>query len=609
MKMITVIFCALLVLVAWGSGWSAEAAHLHSGQERKEVVWTCSMHPQIRLNAPGQCPICKMDLIPGKDSAADMKADPAAPVLQLSPAAEKLAEVEVSKVERKLVAQEVKLVGRVEPDESRIARISMRFSGWIEQLYVNYTGIAVRKGDHIAEVFSPDLIIMQREYLDALRESGGNSGNGTVKSVVNKMRIWGFSPEQIDEIGKKGKISERLTVLAPIDGIVIEKGVVKGQYFNKEEKLFTIADLSHLWLVLDAYETDIQFLRYGQSLNFQVDAWPGENFRGRISYINPMMDRQTRTIPVRVDLDNSNGKLKPGRYARAEVYVSLDDKGMVINNELAGKWISPMHPRIVKDAPGTCDVCGMALVPAESLGYVGASAAASGAPLVNPASAPLITGRRAIVYVRTGPGRYEGRQIVPGAKVGNYYMVKSGIKEGEEVVTSGNMKIDSAVQIAGLKSMTSPENFDPENPAVKAEADSGFNQKMIRVFECYFALHQPLVKSDAALTAAALTAFRGAVVEFSSANEPWHHVRGEILALLPESAAKELEIQRQQYSAVTGMLYQLAQDYELKKHGLKFYRFYCSMAFDNKGGYWMQDKPGLENPYFGRVMLNCGEEK
>ncbi len=600
------------------------SAHNHTGALAADApaqIWTCSMHPQIRANRPGQCPICKMDLIPLKTAntkdAGETKTNDT-PVITLSKRAEKLAEVATARAVKMTVPQEITLTGRITYDEGAQARVALRFAGRVEQLYVNYTGITVHKGDHIAEVFSPDLIVMQREYLQELNAPKIPALESTsikslqvnaLEAVKSKMRLWGFSPAQIAAIGEKNKISEDLTILAPIDGTVIDKNIVAGQYFEKEQNLFTIADLSKLWLVLDVYEKDLRYLYYGQDVAFRLDAWPEKTFHGRIAYINPVLNEQTRTVPVRINLDNRNGEFRPGMYARAEAYALLDQNGKVVDDALTGKWISPMHPEIVKDAPGVCDICGMALVPAGSLNIsnLHASEVTGQAPLVIPATAPLITGRRAVVYVKTGPGRYEGRQVVLGPRAGDYYIVASGLNENDEVVIKGAMKIDGAAQISGQRSMTSSENFTPI-PAPSAAPAAVPAPDVTTLYQNYFTLQQTLANNDAKGAAAALTALRQSVTALPDAGDG-KAFKAELLPLLPEQTSAKIADQRVVLGKISPVLITWAKRFELKKQGINVHFYHCPMALDGKGGDWLQNNESLANPYFGSAMLHCGSEK
>ncbi len=459
--------CVVTVVIATAplapGGDSSPAASGNAAERTAAKVWTCSMHPQIKLPAPGKCPICAMDLILLEDVPYGGTAS--SPTLTLSESARKLAAVETAPVERKFVEADIRMVGKIAFDETQMAVITARFPGRIDKLFVNYTGVRVGKGEHMAEIFSPELLLAQRELLLAIKtakEDSGKKGDvsrgeSLLDSVKIRLRRWGFPDSQVDEIIQKGEISERLVIYAPVGGVVIEKLAVLGMYFAEKDKLFTIADLSHLWLYLDVYESDLKWLRFGQEVLFETEAYPGETFTGAIIFISPVLNNETRTVSVRVDVENTDGRLKPGMFARAVARARIASNGRAVANTFKGKWISPMHPEIIKDAPGTCDICGMPLVSAEQLMGDTQDASTATPPLVIPATAPLLTGKRAVVYVEVAgkTGTYEGREVELLGRAGDYYLVKSGLKEGDMVVVNGNFKIDSALQINARPSMMS----------------------------------------------------------------------------------------------------------------------------------------------------------
>ena len=477
---ITAAALALLALGYWlGGGFStsktggeSDSGHSQHGgmSEKKPQVWTCSMHPQIQLPEPGQCPICFMDLIPLDSGDGDEEAGPRE--LKVSTSAAKLMELETAPVERRPVTVDVRMVGKVDFDETRLAYITAWVPGRIERLFVDYTGIPVRQGDHMLEFYSPEILTAQTELLQALETvrrlqnstvaTVRNTAQATVEAAREKLRLWGLTPEQITEIERRGTASERMTIYAPASGVVVHKNAREGMYVETGTRIYTIADLSRVWVELNAYESDLAWLRYGQTVGFSAESHPGEEFSGKIAFIHPVLDETTRTVKIRVNVDNEDGLLKPGMFVRATVQAEIGADGQVVGTELAGKWISPMHPEIVKDEPGTCDVCGMPLVPAEELGYVDPDEekTQNAVPLVIPASAPLITGRRAVVYVEI-PGRdkptYEGREVVLGPRAGDFYLVKKGLAEGERIVTQGAFKLDAELQIRAKPSMMMPE--------------------------------------------------------------------------------------------------------------------------------------------------------
>lgn len=428
--------------------------------------WYCSMHPQIVRDGPGLCPICEMDLIP---MPTQMVADAAPRELAVSEAAARLMDIQTSVVERKMVAVEVRMVGKVDYDETRVKSITAWSPGRIDRLYVDFTGTRVSQGDHLVDLYSPELISAQAELLQSARAVSRagtetsdylkDSSQATLDATREKLRLLGLRSEQIESIEGSGKLVTHVTIYSPIGGVVIEKMATEGMYLSTGSHIYTVADLSQVWVMLDAYESDLSWIRYGQKATFTTEAYPGEVFEGWISFISPTLDPRTRTVKVRVSVSNADQRLKPEMFVRAVVTSPVAREGKAMDPDMAGKWICPMHPSIVRDESDRCDICGMDLVTTESLGYVAAEPD-DRLPVVIPVSAPLITGTRAVVYVKkpdTEHPTFEGRRIVLGARAGDYYIVREGLTEGESVVTNGNFKIDSALQIQARPSMMNPE--------------------------------------------------------------------------------------------------------------------------------------------------------
>lgn len=428
--------------------------------------WYCSMHPQIIRDRPGLCPICEMELIPMPE---DAMAQTPSRELAVSEAAARLMDIQTTPVERRFVANEVRMVGKVQYDETRVRNITAWAPGRLDRLFVDFTGMAVRKGDHLVSLYSPDLISAQAELLQAAKaakNAGETTSDYLTKSTTTtldaareKLRLLGLTAAQIEEVERSGEPLTHLTIYSPIGGVVIQKMVSEGVYVQTGTQIYTVADLSQVWVKLDAYESDLAWIRYGQQVQFTTESYPGEAFRGWISFIDPLLDSVTRTVKVRVEAPNLDGRLKPEMFVRAVVSSQVVQGGKVMEPDLAGKWICPMHPAVVKPQAGTCDLCGMDLVTTESLGYVAAQAPEA-APLVIPDTAPLVTGRQAVVYVKKPDVQtptFEGREVVLGLRAGHYYLVASGLQEGELVVTNGNFKIDSALQIQAKPSMMNPQ--------------------------------------------------------------------------------------------------------------------------------------------------------
>ncbi len=627
-----------------------DAAHGHAGEEKAPTVWTCSMHPQIRSDKPGKCPICHMDLIP-VEPAATASANPRE--FTTSPAARALMDIETSPVERRFVSAEVRMVGKVDYDETRLAYISAWVPGRLDRLYVDYTGVPVREGDHLVSIYSPELLSAQEELLQARRsvetiqDSDSalvrRSTDATYAAAREKLRLLGLSPAQIEQLEQSGKPSDHLTIESPASGIVIHKDAREGMYVQTGTRIYTIADLSRMWIRLEAYESDLAWLRYGQPVEFTAVSYPGEAFRGTIAFIDPILDPVTRTVKVRVNVPNEDGRLKPGMFVKAVVRSQVAAGGRVMEADLAGKWICPMHPEIVKGEPGECDICGMPLVRTESLGYVSADAPTD-RPLVIPATAPLLTGTRAVVYVEvpeTDAPTYEGREVALGPRAGDWYLVASGLSEGERVVTRGNFKIDSALQIAAKPSMMSPEGGQPMTghaghggaaPATAAQTATAqadahnaappartepvnpkFLSQLAPLYTAYFAVSTALANDD-------LPAARGAAKNASAAlervdmnlvqgkdHDAWMQAANALGKILPDlAAAEDIESARKVFALHSEQMLALAQRFGSPLDG-PVYQAYCPMAFDNRGGTWLQDHEDILNPYFGDAMLRCGE--
>jgi Cu(I)/Ag(I) efflux system membrane fusion protein len=459
----------VLLAVGFGIAWSqkttpsiAAVDDPHAEHADAPTIWTCAMHPQIRRDGPGDCPICGMELVPVKPSKGGMR------TISISPTARKLMNIQTTPVERRYVTAEVRMVGKVEYDETRLAHITAWVSGRLDKMYVDYTGVEVKKGNHMVYIYSEELYAAQEELIQALKFKRERTPGTTtriepidlVESSREKLRLLGLTSDQIKEIEQRKKPSDHVTLYSPISGIVIQKLRQEGDRVRTGDRIYTVADLNQVWVKLDAYESDLSWLRYGQSVSFTTDAYPGETFTGKISFIAPVLNKQTRTVKVRVNVPNEDGRLKPEMFVRAVVRSRVAAGGRVLDASLAGKWISPMHPEIVKDEPGKCDICGMPLVRAETLGYVVAEPDEKSKPLVIPVSAALVTGKRAIVYVEVPTAKeptFEGREIVLGPRAGDYYLVRNGLKEGDLVVTNGNFKLDSALQISAKPSMMTPE--------------------------------------------------------------------------------------------------------------------------------------------------------
>ena len=573
-----------------------------------ESSWyTCSMHPHIRQPEPGQCPICAMDLIAVDNLEPEHGQES---TVTLSPHAVKLAEIVAVPVERKFVTAEIRMAGKVDFDEPGLHWVSTRVDGRLDRLYVDYVGVPVNAGDHLADLYSPQLLQGQGELLSAIASAAEPDSTGyaraNVDSAQEKLRRWGLSDTQIQAIENRGRPTDHVTLLSPISGVVVQKQAVEGMYVKTGTQIYLVADLSKVWVKFDAYESDLAWLRYGQTVSFRTDAYPGKKFQGPITFIDPVLDPLTRTVKVRVILDNPDGLLKPDMFVHGVVESRVAGEGKVLAAELTGKWISPMHPEIVKDHPGKCDVCGMALQKAETLGYT--EEQEEQAPLVIPATAPLITGKRAVVYVAQGTGRYEGRQITLGPRAGDHYLVRSGLEEGERVVVRGNFKIDSALQILAKPSMMNqPEARTPEFDVPELRIRLG--QLAEEYYELQQALSQDQHEPDPERAARWRTILEAdlAAEPDAPAQELWRGLTDRITRNSAElSATGEIEEARTAFAALSEALIEAVRRFGADSER-PIYLLNCPMAFDGQGSHWLQAERPVANPYYGRRMFRCGQ--
>ena len=594
--------------------------HQHPDEQaaaEKQTTWTCSMHPQFRLPKAGKCPICDMDLIPitAEEGAIGDRQ------ITFSQEALKLMEVQTTLVERRFVEAEIRMVGKVDYDETRVKNITAWVPGRIDRLYVDFTGITVNKGDHMVDLYSPELISAQAELLQALKGAGSISDNTSdlmkrttlamLEASRDKLRLLGLAQAQIDKIENAGGPVSHITVYSPIGGIVINKHATEGMYVNTGTPIYTLADLSRLWVMLDAYESDLPWVRYGQEVEFSTEAYPGQVFKAKISFRDPILNSKTRTVKVRLNVDNSDGKLKPGMFVRSVLRAKVAQGGAVMDPELAGKWICPMHPSVVKDQPDKCDICEMDLVVTESL--FTAASEPNEPPLVIPATAPLITGKRAVVYVKipnADKPTFEGREVVLGPRAADYYLVREGLAEGEIVVTNGNFKIDSALQIQAKPSMMSAESSKKYEIF---EVPDEYRRQLWGVVEKYLLLHEALASDDkdSAVSTASETMETLSVVEMSlvsgNAHNAWMGNSMKMKAALDKiKGAKAIEPMRVGFEGLSNELISVVGQFGVYQ-GKTLYKINCPMAFNNKGAGWLQMDEDIRNPYFGASMFKCGQ--
>ncbi len=550
--------------------------------------WTCSMHPQIILPTNNQmCPICNMDLIPLED---DLSSGLARNELSLSPEAAALADLGTSLVQRRFVARRVPLVGEVSADETRLREITARFGGRLDRLYLASTGANVSKGMKLAEIYSPEIYGAQAELQTAVNSLAAapegpvaDSARRLVESSRKKLRLAGLSASQIQEVETGGQLNENLVVTAPFDGVVISRKATEGQYVKTGMVLYSIADLSRVWVTLRAYERDLIWLRPGQNVEFRTRSHGGLIFKGDILFLDSILDEKTRTVEVRVEVENSDGLLKPGMLVSAEVEAVLDANGN----------------------PAQMDEVALP-------------------PLVIPASAPLLTGRRAVVYVQKEGQEfpvYQGREVVLGARAGGFYLVEKGLLEGEKVVTRGAFKIDSALQIQAKDSMMMARDglgYPAENISTPAiiETPEDFKKALIILLDAYLELQSKLAADDnegSALAGRSVAEAISAAEELSdqlsvSAAIKWSHLYPKLdQALEALEHSETLVTRRVPFQPLSDNLWLVFKTFGTPEDKV-LRQFNCPMAFSDTGAEWIQLGKTTNNPYFGDQMLRCGAQ-
>ncbi|MBI5251646.1 MAG: efflux RND transporter periplasmic adaptor subunit [Desulfomonile tiedjei] len=393
----------------------------------------------------------------------------------MSEEAKMLAEVQTTEVKREKAVKKLRMVGMVIDAETRVATLTARIDGRLDEVFIDFTGVKVNKGDPMVTIWSPTLIKSQVELFESIRSG---DVEGVIRGAEEKLIQYGMTKEQVKRIRENKKPELYVTLRAPISGIVMKKNAVLGQFVKEGQDMFVINDLSHVWVKLDAYEPDLPWIRYGQEVTFTTPSFPGKTFKGKVIFIEPVLEMETRTVKVRVDAENPDYELKPHMFVNAELEAEMDDQGRVIKPEWVGKYICPFDPKEVSDVPGTCPKTKQPLQPATAYGYSGVENPVL--PLVVPETAVLFTGKRSLVYVEVANQNqptYEQREVVLGPRAGNKYVISGGLKEGERVVVKGNFEIDSSVQISGQPSMMNPvepaEGMKASETATAPDAHSG----------------------------------------------------------------------------------------------------------------------------------------
>ena len=585
----------LILILGTFIGWlvfhpsqKTQEKHDHSTEVAQGTIWTCSMHPQIRMEQPGKCPICGMELIPLVKSSTT-SVDPSA--IHLSKEAAQLANVLTSVVKKQKPVKVVRLYGKVQADERLFQSQTAHVPGRIERLSVNFTGETVVKGQVLAEIYSPELITAQQELLETVKTK--QLQPELYEASKEKLHQWKLTDDQISKIESSGVVQNNFEVVSNTAGTVTARRVNTGDHVSEGTVLFDIADLSKVWIMFDAYESDLQFLHKGEKLSFTLQALPGIDFSGNIIFIDPVIDPVTRVAKVRVETGNQSGKLKPEMFATGIVSTTL--------NEYRDNMVIPK-------------------------------------------TAVLWTGKRSIVYVKQ-PGTDEPifkiREIELGPMLGESYVITDGLTEGEEIVTSGTFSVDAAAQLEGKPSMMNPgggitssipgivmPGDDKSNSSLKNEQAGidttrknskiivrmDFTMQLNTVYDQYIILKNAFVQSDEKTVKQAAQKVQQALskVEMKllsgDSHIQWMDISGNLDKQIKQIVSSGvLEEQRVVFSGFSDQFYIAIKTFGLM--GKTIYYQFCPMANNGKGAYWLSENKVIRNPYFGEKMIDCGETK
>ena len=472
-------------------------------ETKKILYWTCVMHPTVRASDPGLCPVCSMELIPVYEGEG----------LTLTEKQKALIPIRTETIGFHKLGREIRTLGILDYNETNVSYASTRVSGWIQKLHVNFTGTKVKKGERLLDIYSPELLVAQEEYLLTIKnldeiqsshiEAVRRAAEGTLQAAESRLELLGLTKEQVQEISKRGKANTELPLYSPVGGTVVHMNVYNGQHVMRGMNLFRIADLSDLWLLADIYEYEMPWVSVGQDVLITVQSMPDREFHGKVIFIYPYMESKTRTVKVQVEVPNPNGKLRPGMYANvrlkstlAEIYTMKPAHPAHEHEQIESSivWTCPMHPQVKQDEPGECPICGMDLVEEEVSSEPAATERVlrSDAPLLQftyacpdhpdkkyaapgtcpedgkplvmteevlsvPKSAVINTGLRTIVFKDMGDAGYVQAEVKLGpeswAENGDarrrYFPIISGLFADDVVVTNGNYLLDSQAQLTG----------------------------------------------------------------------------------------------------------------------------------------------------------------
>ncbi|MBC8265812.1 MAG: efflux RND transporter periplasmic adaptor subunit [Flavobacteriales bacterium] len=565
-KNIYIILATLFAGILIGAlffGENSKDASSKNQEQVKNTIWTCSMHPQIRQAEFGLCPLCGMDLIPLDDESSD--GDPME--IRMSPSAMQIANIQTSVISKQKAIKEIRVNGKVKADEREVFSQSSHISGRIEKLLINYTGEYVTKGQEIAYIYSPELVSAQEELLEAYKMK--NVQAELYMAAREKLKNWKLTEQQIDGIIQSGVLIENFPILSDLTGVVLTKRVNLGDHIKQGQSLFEVADLDKVWILFDVYESDLYWVKKGNEVSFTIQSIPGESFKGNITFIDPIINPKTRVATARVEIDNRGRNLKPDMFALGEISSKMKNNTQEI---------------------------------------------------IVPKSAVMWTGERSVVYLKTpsvSGVSFLMREVILGASLGGSYIIKEGLKEGDEIATNGTFSIDAAAQLAGKPSMMNPfekEDIYEEKEIVKIAINAKSKQTLSPIFDDYFSLKNALSsdnfeQSEEIVLALLKTLNKVNMSVFTGeSHNVWMQFSKQTTTILKQMKKSEnIKKQRTHFIKLSKEFIVLIQTFGAVDKTI--YQQFCPMANNNKGADWLSNSKEIKNPYFGKSMLKCGEIK
>ncbi len=553
-------------LIAWALfGGSSEPYKAKAHDHKESTIWTCSMHPSVEKDEPGQCPICGMDLVKkGQAKSASSQVQ-----FKMTKASKSLLNVQTATVKKRRPTHNIRLKGTVKADEDRVQHQTAHFPGRIDKLYVSTTGEYVRDGDKLADLFSPELITAQQELFEAMKNRKTNPG--MFEAAKEKLSLLKLPDQQIQRIIESGRVQDAITFYADVNGYVLEKNVSYGDHVANGTVMYQVADLSEVWVNFEAYEQDVNALSVGDTVVFEVGSLPGKEFKAPITYIDPAIDQQTRIATTRVEVPNPKRNLKPGMFVRGTAHAKGRQEQLVV-----------------------------------------------------PTSAVMWTGPRSVVYTPapdTSAANYQYHEVTLGADLGDHYVIEEGLKAGQEVITNANFLLDAEAQLQGKASMMN----QPQEQAMamankrqaKGEADfqapAAFKEPLKKLLQNYLNLKDTLVagNADAAIQISQQALKRLSTVkmkhlESKAAHKFWMPRKDTLeQALQTVRDQSGIEAQRTAFISLSETMIAVVKAFGPFNKGT-IYVQHCPMANDNKGADWLSGNKAIRNPYYGDQMLKCG---